>query len=342
MSEYDSKIVLVTGGAGFIGSNFIHYLLNKYPGYKIINFDKLTYAGNLNNLSSIEGNLHYVFVKGDVAHKQDVKNVFEAFNPDYVVHFAAESHVDRSILNPDIFLQTNILGTQNMLQYSMEYNVERFIHISTDEVYGSLDSVSYSMEDDAITPNNPYAASKASSDLLVRVAFRTHGFNTGIIRSCNNFGAYQYPEKLIPVIVNNAINDKEIPVFGNGMNIRNWIHVSDNCRAIDLVLHQGKPGEVYNVGTNNEWGNLDLVKQILKSLEKSEDLITFVDDRKGHDKRYAVDFSKLENELGWTPQVEFEDGLSQTISWYLNHQEWVNDIATGVYTEYYNTNYRKS
>ncbi len=342
MCKSESKIVLVTGGAGFIGSNFIRYLINRYPNYKIINFDKLTYAGNLNNLTSVESNMHYVFVKGDIANKQDVKNVFEAFSPNFVVHFAAESHVDRSIINPDVFLHTNILGSQNLIQYSMEYNVEKFIHISTDEVYGSQESNFFCKENTAVTPNNPYAASKASSDMLVLVANKTHGFNSCIVRSCNNFGPFQHPEKLIPIIISNAINNKVIPLFGDGKQIRNWIHVDDHCRAVDLVLHKGKIGDIYNVGTNNEWDNLTLVKKILDYMDKPYNLIEFLADRKGHDLRYAVDFSKLKKELGWTQQIEFEDGLQQTIKWYMNHLEWVDDISTGVYTEYYNNNYRKN
>ncbi len=339
-SNDSAKIVLVTGGAGFIGSNFITYLINKYPDYKIINFDKLTYAGNLNNLIFVEENLNYVFVKGDVADKKDVKNVFEQFNPDHVVHFAAESHVDRSIINPDIFLQTNILGTQILLNYSREHKVKKFILISTDEVYGSIEKDKSVTEEAHLAPNNPYAASKAAADLLIRVAHQTYGQRVNIVRSCNNYGPYQFPEKFIPVMIYNALNNKELPVYGDGKNIRDWIHVEDHCRAIDLVLHKGKLGGIYNVGANNEWENLNLVEYILDKMNCSRSLISFVLDRKGHDLRYSIDSSKIKNELGWKPTIEFEDGLAQTIMWYKSHTDWVENIHSGEYMNYYDEVYK--
>ena len=329
------KIVLITGGAGFIGSNFIRYLIRKYPDYKIINFDKLTYAGNLYNLEMIDNNPNYAFMRGDVSNQADVKNVFEQFNPDFVVHFAAESHVDRSIINPDLFLQTNILGTQILLNYSREYKVEKFVLISTDEVYGSIPSNSSVAEDAKLAPNNPYAASKAAADMLIRVAHQTYGQRVNIIRSCNNYGSYQFPEKLIPVMINNALQGKELPIYGDGKNIRDWIHVEDHCKAIDLVLHKGRSGETYNTGAKNEWENLALIEHILYLMKCSHDLISFVLDRKGHDLRYSMNSSKIKNELGWKPVIEFNEGLEQTILWFKNHQEWVENIHSGEYMNYY-------
>ena len=329
------KIVLITGGAGFIGSNFIRYLIRKHPDYKIINFDKLTYAGNLYNLEMIDENPNYAFMRGDVSNQADVKNVFEQFNPNFVVHFAAESHVDRSIINPDLFLQTNILGTQILLNYSREYKVEKFVLISTDEVYGSIPSNSSVAEDAKLAPNNPYAASKAAADMLIRVAYQTYGQRVNIIRSCNNYGSYQFPEKLIPVIINNALQGKELPIYGDGKNIRDWIHVEDHCRAIDLVLHKGRSGETYNAGAKNEWENLALVEHILDLMKCSHDLISFVLDRKGHDLRYSMDSSKIKKELGWKPVIDIDEGLEQTILWFKNHQEWVENIHSGEYVNYY-------
>lgn len=329
------KIVLITGGAGFIGSNFIRYLIRKHPDYKIINFDKLTYAGNLYNLEMIDENPNYAFMRGDVSNQADVKNVFEQFNPNFVVHFAAESHVDRSIINPDLFLQTNILGTQILLNYSREYKVEKFVLISTDEVYGSIPSNNSVAEDAKLAPNNPYAASKAAADMLIRVAYQTYGQRVNIIRSCNNYGSYQFPEKLIPVIINNALQGKELPIYGDGKNIRDWIHVEDHCRAIDLVLHKGRSGETYNAGAKNEWENLALVEHILDLMKCSHDLISFVLDRKGHDLRYSMDSSKIKKELGWKPVIDIDEGLEQTILWFKNHQEWVENIHSGEYVNYY-------
>ena len=336
-----NKIILVTGGAGFIGSNFIKFILDKYPDYKVINFDKLTYAGNLNNLSSVEENRNYVFVKGDVADKKDVKNVFEEFDPDFVIHFAAESHVDKSIINPEIFLQTNVLGTQIILNFAREHNVTKFILISTDEVYGSLGKQGSWKEDAPISPNNPYAASKAAADLLIRVAHQTYGQRVNIIRSCNNYGPFQFPEKLIPLMIYNSLHNKELPVFGDGKYIRSWLHVQDHCRAIDLVLHSGKTGEIYNVGSDDEWENLQLVEYILEKLGKPKSLIQYVLDRPGHDFRYSLDFSKIKNELGWKPQIKFENGLEQTIEWYKTHLDWVEEIYSGEYMNYYQKVYKQ-
>ncbi len=340
ISTNEHKIILVTGGAGFIGSNFIRYLINKYPNFKVINFDKLTYAGNLNNLITIEDNENYVFFKGDVADPKDVKTAFEQFGPDYVVHFAAESHVDKSIINPDIFLQTNILGTQILLNYSREHKVQKFVQVSTDEVYGSISNDLNVNEDASLEPNNPYSASKASADLLLRVAYQTFGQRINVIRACNNFGPYQFPEKLVPVIIHNAMNNLEIPVYGDGKNIREWIHVEDHCNAIDVIMQTGKSGETYNVGTGNKWKNIDLVEHILEKLNKNRDLISFVLDRQGHDIRYSVDSSKIRKELGWKPQITFEKGLDQVITWYTNHMEWIEEITTGKYMNYYDDIYK--
>jgi len=336
----EHKIILVTGGAGFIGSNFIRYLVQKYPNFKIINFDKLTYAGNLNNLITIEDNANYVFFKGDVVDPKDVKTAFEQFSPDYVVHFAAESHVDKSLINPDIFLQTNVVGTQILLNYSREHKVQKFVQISTDEVYGSIQGDASVNEDASLKPNNPYSASKASADLLLRVAYQTYGQRVNIIRACNNFGPYQFPEKLVPVVIHNALNKLDIPVYGDGKNIREWIHVDDHCRAIDVIMQKGKSGETYNVGTGNKWRNIDLVEHILNKLNVGTNLISYVLDRQGHDIRYSVDSSKIRNELDWKPQIEFEVGLNQVITWYTNHLDWVEEIKSGVYMNYYNDIYK--
>ena len=336
----EHKIILVTGGAGFIGSNFIRYLVQKYPNFKIINFDKLTYAGNLNNLITIEDNVNYVFFKGDVADPKDVKTAFEQFSPDYVVHFAAESHVDKSIINPDIFLQTNVLGTQILLNYSREHKVQKFVQVSTDEVYGSIQGDASVNEDAPLKPNNPYSASKASADLLLRVAYQTYGQRINVIRACNNYGHYQFPEKLVPVIIHNALNNLDIPVYGDGKNIREWIHVEDHCRAIDVIMQTGKSGETYNVGTGNKWKNIDLVEHILNKLNMNNNLISYVLDRQGHDVRYSVDSNKIRQELGWKPQIDFEEGLDQVITWYSNHMDWIKEITTGKYMNYYDEIYK--
>ncbi len=333
-----SKILLVTGGAGFIGANFISYILDNYPEYRVINFDKLTYAGNLNNLSLIENNPNYVFMKGDIANKKDVKNVYEEFNPDFVVHFAAESHVDRSIINPDIFLETNVIGTQNLLNFAREHKIEKFVLISTDEVYGSVEKGHSSIETDRMEPNNPYSASKAAAEFLIRVAHQTYGQRVNVVRSCNNYGRYQFPEKIIPKIICNAMQDKPIPIYGDGKNSRSWLNVKDHCAAIDVVLHSGKSGEIYNVAAKNEISNIDLAEKILKKMGKPLDLIEFVFDRPGHDKRYSVNANKIHNQLGWSPKINFDDGLDETISWYLIHQDWVEDVISGEYMNCYQKN----
>ncbi len=327
----NNKNILVTGGAGFIGSNFILYMINKYPDYKIINFDMLTYAGNLDNLKTIEDNPNYQFIKGDISKNEDVATVMK--KTDYVVHFAAESHVDRSIEGPEIFVKTNVLGTQILLDQAKENKIKKFVHVSTDEVYGSLGKTGYFTEDTPIAPNSPYSASKAGSDLLVRSYFETFGFPTVITRCSNNYGPFQFPEKLIPLMISNALEDKPLPVYGDGMNVRDWLYVEDHCAAIDTVLHEGKPGEVYNIGGSNEWHNIDIVKLILKEVGKPESLIEFVTDRLGHDRRYAIDATKIKNELGWEPSVQFEEGIKKTIQWYLENKTWLNRIQSNEYRE---------
>ena len=321
--------ILVTGGAGFIGSNFIHYMLGKYSDYKIINFDALTYAGNLDNLKSVENNGNYVFVKGNIANKEDVAKVMQSV--DVVVHFAAESHVDRSITGPEIFTTTNVLGTQILLDYAKVNNVKKFVHVSTDEVYGSLGQTGYFTESTPLASNSPYSASKAGSDLVARAYYETYGFPVVITRCSNNYGPYQFPEKLIPLMISNAQEDKSLPVYGDGMNVRDWLYVEDHCSAIDTVLHKGKTGEVYNIGGNNEWHNIDIVKLVLKELGKPESLISFVEDRLGHDRRYAINASKIKNELGWEPSIQFPEGIKKTIQWYVDNKQWLTRVKTGEY-----------
>lgn len=316
------ETILVTGGAGFIGSNFIRYILQKYPKTKIVNFDKLTYAGNTENLKDLEKNNNYIFIKGDIANEVDVK-LLEEYSINKIVNFAAESHVDRSIESPSIFVETNIKGTQILLEAACKWQVQKYLQISTDEVYGSLGPEGSFYEDSTLLPNSPYSASKASADLLVRAYYKTFNLPINITRCSNNYGPYQFPEKLIPLIITRAMENKTIPVYGDGLNIRDWIHVEDHCEAIDNVLQQGTPGEIYNVGANNERSNLEIVKMILYELQKPETLITFTKDRLGHDRRYAVNFSKIQKELGWSPKVIFEDGLKQTVNWYLNNFEWL-------------------
>lgn len=330
--------ILVTGGAGFIGSNFVLYLLNKYSNYQIFNLDALTYAGNLENLASIQGNPNYTFVKGDITDSQLVEGLFEQ-GFDVVVNFAAESHVDRSILDPQIFVKTNVIGTQVLLDAARKYNVSKFVHVSTDEVYGSLGETGLFTELTPLSPNSPYSASKAGSDLLVRAYHETFGMNVNITRCSNNYGPYQFPEKLIPLMIANALNNKELPVYGDGLNIRDWLFVEDHCSAIDLVMHKGTSGEVYNVGGNNERTNIQIIKTILSELGKPESLITFVKDRLGHDRRYGIDATKITNELGWEPKYQFESGIKATIQWYLDNKEWWHRIQSGVYQEYYSKQY---
>ncbi|PKL39663.1 MAG: dTDP-glucose 4,6-dehydratase [Spirochaetae bacterium HGW-Spirochaetae-1] len=323
------KKILVTGGAGFIGSNFIHYMLKKYPDYEIINFDTLTYAGNLDNLKSIEKDKRYSFIQGDITSNSDVEAAMQ--KADHVVHFAAESHVDRSIEGPEVFIKTNVLGTQILLEQARKHNIKRFLHVSTDEVYGSLGETGFFTEETPLAPNSPYSASKTGSDLLVRAYFHTFGFPGIITRCSNNYGPYQFPEKLIPLIISNALENKPLPVYGDGKNIRDWLYVEDHCSAIDTVLHKGEPGEVYNIGGNNEWYNIDIVKLILKELGKPESLITYVKDRPGHDRRYAIDATKMKNEFGWEPAIQFPEGIKKTIQWYVNNQEWIGRIKSGGY-----------
>ena len=308
------KRILVTGGAGFIGSNFIHYMLGRYDEYEIINFDKLTYAGNPDNLKSIAGDPRYRFVKGDITSAADVEPVMK--QADMVVHFAAESHVDRSITGPEIFTVTNVLGTQMLADFARQYEIEKFVHVSTDEVYGSLGPAGYFTEDTPLAPNSPYSASKAGSDLVIRAYYETYGFPGVITRCSNNYGAYQNQEKLIPLMISSAAADKPLPVYGDGMNVRDWLYVEDHCGAIDTVLHKGMAGRVYNIGGNNEWHNIDIVKLILKELGKPESLIQFVEDRPGHDRRYAIDASRIKNELGWEPATRFKEGIIRTIRFY--------------------------
>lgn len=330
--------ILVTGGAGFIGSNFVIYMLNKYPEYQIVNLDALTYAGNLENLSGIESNPQYTFVKGDIADAAVVESIFKQ-GIDVVVNFAAESHVDRSILDPGIFVQTNVLGTQVLLDAAKKYKVQKYVQVSTDEVYGTLGETGLFTEETPLSPNSPYSASKAGGDLLVRAYHETFGLPVNITRCSNNYGPYQFPEKLIPLMISNVLNDKELPVYGDGLNIRDWLYVEDHCSAIDLVLHKGIIGEVYNIGGNNERTNIQIVKAVLAELGKPESLIRYVKDRPGHDRRYGIDASKITKELGWAPKYYFETGIKETIRWYVNHQEWWQRIQSGAYQEYYKQQY---
>lgn len=330
--------VLVTGGAGFIGSNFVIYMLNKYPEYQIINLDQLTYAGNLENLNGIQNHSNYTFVKGDIADAKLVDQLFEK-GIDIVVNFAAESHVDRSILDPQIFIKTNVMGTQVLLDAAKKYHVTKFVQVSTDEVYGSLGETGLFTELTPLSPNSPYSASKAGGDLIVRAYHETFGMNVNITRCSNNYGPYQFPEKLIPLMISNALNNKQLPVYGDGLNIRDWLYVEDHCSAIDLVMHQGVSGEVYNVGGNNERTNIQIVKTILETLGKPDTLITYVKDRPGHDRRYGIDATKITKELGWSPKYNFESGIKATIQWYLENKEWWERIQSGAYQEYYTKQY---
>lgn len=332
--------LLVTGGAGFIGSNFILYMIQQHPNYQIINMDSLTYAGNLENLKSVQHHPNYSFVQADIADKTAVDVVFQQ-GIDVVVNFAAESHVDRSILEPEIFVNTNVLGTQVLLDAAKKYGVTKFVQVSTDEVYGSLGETGLFSETTPLAPNSPYSASKAGGDMLVRAYHETFGLPVNITRCSNNYGPYQFPEKLIPLIISRALNDESLPVYGDGLNIRDWLYVEDHCRAIDLVIHQGKLGEVYNIGGNNERTNLHIVQTILEELGKPESLITYVADRPGHDRRYGIDPAKIMNELGWKPKHNFETGIKETIQWYLNHKEWWTRIQSGAYREYMTQQYGK-
>ena len=316
------KKVLITGGAGFIGANFIYYILDKYKDYKVFNLDKLTYAANLDNLNSIQNNNNYTFIKGDICNKEFIENLFEKENFDIVVNFAAESHVDRSISNPDIFINTNVLGTQILLDACKKYSASRFHQVSTDEVYGDLPLDRPDLlfnENNNINPSSPYSASKASADLIVKAYYKTFNLPVTISRCSNNYGRFQHEEKLIPLMIKRALKNEKLPVYGNGLNVRDWLHVYDHCSAIDIIIHEGKLGEIYNVGGNNEKSNIEIVKQILANLGKSEDLISYIKDRKGHDLRYAIDSLKLQSELNWKPKYKIDEGLKETINWYKNY-----------------------
>ncbi len=346
------KKILITGGAGFIGSHLVRLFVNKYPEYKIYNLDKLTYAGNLENLKDIEDKPNYEFVKGDIVDGDFILGLFQKEQFDGVIHLAAESHVDRSITNPMEFIMTNIVGTVNLLNaakhiWKDNYNDKRFYHVSTDEVYGSLGDTGLFTEETAYDPHSPYSASKASSDHLVRAYNDTYGLPIIISNCSNNYGPNQFPEKLIPLFINNIQNDKPLPVYGKGENVRDWLYVIDHAKAIDLIYHKGIIGETFNIGGNNEWKNIDLIKVLIKVTDKllgretgtSEKLITYVKDRAGHDMRYAIDSSKLQNELGWEPSLQFEEGIEKTVKWYLDNQEWLENVTSGDYQDYYEKQY---
>ena len=334
--------ILVTGGAGFIGSNFIYYMLNKHPDYKIECLDALTYAGNLETLEDAMKNPNFKFIIGDITDREAVMKLFEEEQFDIVVNFAAESHVDRSIDSPEIFLKTNILGTQVLMDASREFGVKRYHQVSTDEVYGDLPLDKpelFFTEETPVHTSSPYSASKAAADLLVMAYHRTYNLPATISRCSNNYGPYHFPEKLIPLMIANALADKPLPVYGEGLNVRDWLYVEDHCSAIDLIIHNGREGEVYNIGGHNERANIDVVKTILKELNKPESLITYVTDRKGHDMRYAIDPTKIHNELGWLPATKFDDGIKLTIKWYLEHKLWWGNIISGEYKDYYKKMY---
>lgn len=318
--------ILVTGGAGFIGSNFIQYMIETYQDYFIVNYDALTYAGNLDNLKEIHHHEHYTFIKGDINNRELLDTVVKGHGIDVIVNFAAESHVDRSITEPDIFIKSNVLGTQTLLDIAKENKIKKYVQISTDEVYGSLGETGYFTEETRLAPNSPYAASKAGADMLVSAYHKTYGLNVNITRCSNNYGSYQFPEKLIPLMITNAIEGERLPVYGDGKNVRDWLHVRDHCMAIDLVIHKGRAGEVYNIGGHNEKTNNEIVHFILEKLGVSKDLILFVEDRLGHDRRYAIDATKLERELGWEPIYTFEKGMDETIRWYVENEKWWRKI----------------
>ncbi|MDA8938702.1 dTDP-glucose 4,6-dehydratase [Flavobacteriaceae bacterium] len=344
--------ILITGGAGFIGSHLVKLLVNKYPDYNIINMDVLTYAGNLENLKDIEHKENYSFVKCDICDFKKVKQVFVDYKIDSVIHLAAESHVDRSIEDPFSFAQTNVMGTLSLLQVAKAYwngnlTDKLFYHVSTDEVYGSLGNEGFFTEKTSYDPHSPYSASKASSDHFVRAFHDTYGLPVVISNCSNNYGSYQFPEKLIPLFINNIVNNKPLPVYGKGENVRDWLFVNDHARAIDVIFHKGKLGETYNIGGFNEWKNIDLIKVMIKTVDRmlgrevgvSEKLITYVTDRAGHDLRYAIDSSKLKNELGWEPSLQFEEGIEKTVKWYLDNKEWMDRVTSGDYQEYYKKTY---
>ena len=346
--------ILVTGGAGFIGSHLVRLLVNKYPDYHIVNMDVLTYAGNLENLKDIENKENYTFVKCDICDVEKVNQVFKKYQIDSVIHLAAESHVDRSIKDPFSFARTNVMGTLSLLQAAKQhwngnFTNKLFYHVSTDEVYGSIGEEGFFTEKTAYDPHSPYSASKASSDHFVRAFADTYGLPTVISNCSNNYGSYQFPEKLIPLFINNIVNNKPLPVYGKGENVRDWLFVDDHARAIDVIFHNGKLGETYNIGGFNEWKNIDLIKVIIKTVDKllgreegaSEQLITYVTDRAGHDLRYAIDSTKLKDELGWEPSLQFEEGIEKTVAWYLENQEWLDNVTSGDYQAYYQKMYTK-
>ena len=352
MNSY-TKNILITGGAGFIGSHLVRLLVNKYPDYRIVNMDKLTYAGNLANLKDIDRKNNYEFVKCDICDFEKVKEVFLKYNIDNVIHLAAESHVDRSIKDPFSFAQTNVMGTLSLLQvaknyWNKDYDNKLFYHVSTDEVYGSLGKDGFFTETTPYNPHSPYSASKASSDHFVRSYHDTYGFPIVISNCSNNYGPFQFPEKLIPLFINNICNNKPLPVYGNGENIRDWLFVEDHVRAIDMIFHKGKNGGTYNVGGSNEWKNIDLIKKIINTVDKfldrkegySNKLITYVNDRAGHDFRYAIDSAKLNEEIDWKPSLRFEEGIEITVKWYLNNKEWMKSVTSGEYKKYYSEMYK--
>ena len=334
--------LIVTGGAGFIGGNFVHYMLQEHPGDQIICLDKLTYAGNLSTLADVMDHPNFQFVKMDICDRDSVYGLFEKEKPDVVINFAAESHVDRSIENPEIFLQTNIIGTSVLMDACRKYGIQRYHQVSTDEVYGDLPLDRpdlFFTEETPIHTSSPYSSSKAGADLLVMAYYRTYGLPVTISRCSNNYGPYHFPEKLIPLMIINALHDRPLPIYGDGLNVRDWLYVEDHCRAIDLIIRKGKVGEVYNVGGHNEMRNIDIVKLICQELGKPESLITHVTDQKGHDRRYAIDPEKIHRELGWLPETKFADGIKKTIQWYLTHQKWWEDIISGEYQNYYQKMY---
>lgn len=348
------KTYLVTGGAGFIGSNFVNYMLKKYGDVKIVNVDCLTYAGNLENLKDVENNKNYKFVKANICDREAIRKIFLEDDIDYVVNFAAESHVDRSIKDPEIFVESNVKGTVNLLNVAKEFWTVgddkykencKFLQVSTDEVYGSLGEQGYFIETTPLCPHSPYSASKAAADMLVKAYFDTFKFPINITRCSNNYGPYQFPEKLIPLIINNTLQHKNLPVYGDGLNVRDWLFVEDHCKAIDMVIKEGKLGEVYNVGGHNERTNITIVKTIINHIKDvvdpsvSENLITYVQDRKGHDRRYGIDPEKIKNDLGWYPETTFEVGIKKTIDWYLEHKNWIDNVTSGQYKEYYSKMY---
>ncbi|MCM8709419.1 dTDP-glucose 4,6-dehydratase [Clostridium sp. SYSU_GA19001] len=347
------KTYLVTGGAGFIGANFVHYMFKKYDNIKLINLDKLTYAGNLENLKAVENDSRYTFVQGDICDKSLVEKLFKDYDIDYVVNFAAESHVDRSIREPEVFVNTNVLGTVTLLNAAKNAwqtddgfkEGKKYLQVSTDEVYGSLGETGYFTETTPLDPHSPYSSSKAGADLVVKAYFDTYKMPINITRCSNNYGPYQFPEKLIPLIINNCLNKKPLPVYGDGLNIRDWLYVEDHCKAIDMVINKGRLGEVYNVGGHNERTNIHIVKTVIKYINENvddsvtEDLIKYVEDRKGHDRRYGIDPTKIREELGWEPETMYEEGIVKTIKWYLNNKDWMERVTSGEYKKYYNKMY---